>query len=64
MPYVCQVEPTVLRIKVNATAPTSTLSSYSAEKTRRKWGTNSSDSAGGSVNVATHDFHFFRVQIL
>ena len=30
----------------------------------QEWWTNSSDSAGGPANVATHDFHFFRVQIL
>jgi len=38
MLYVCQVEPRVPRIKVNATASTSTLSFYSAEKTRRNGG--------------------------
>ena len=30
----------------------------------QEWSTNSSGSAGGPANVATRDFHFFRVKIL
>jgi hypothetical protein len=59
-----QVAPRVLRIKVHATRTRFKTELLFRGEDTQEWWTNSSDSAGGPANVATRDFHFFRVKIL